>query len=403
MYFFLHVCEYSYQVNNNIILCYMKILIISHYLNFNINSKPPGNVFPKMLLAAIRSSGMSYEICKFRKKEIYAAIRRGCAFILNFEEMKTNTAQLFLGDTKPGALDRCMKELGQLEKKIPMYPSTKLLNLVVSKTYLELLPNKTKLFMPSTRTFLYYKTTIDDSLDTVCNYFNRKNIDNIVVKFGYSGDTKHVFRHSISALSIPEYRINLKNEMSKYSIICGRPFLIIVQPFNAIINNRLNEYRCLFINGQISPIAAFGFSLCPKNKTQIHIPSNELDPESNEDHAEIVSLAKYGYEMFSKYMDCSPRELRVDVSWVIEDGVKRYYINEFEGLSGTYYFNLPYIPKQYGPHKLIDKYDCTPELCSNYPLEPQLHLAETLMQYIITQTCLHKSNINIKTCLQPIL
>jgi hypothetical protein len=241
------------------------------------------------------------------------------------------------------------------------------------------------MFMPATKTFLYYKTTIDQSLDDICTYFKRKKVTDIVLKFGYSGDSEHIFRYSIDALMVPSIKTNMINIMSDYRIKCGRSFLIIVQPINAIINNRLNEYRCLFVGGQLSPIVAFGFSKSPLNNYQIHIPSNELNPEKIKDHAEIINLAQYGYDTMSEYIGFFPPVLRVDISWVMINNKKRYYINEFEGLSGTYYFNLPYIPKEKGPHLITDKYNCTPDICLDYPLIPQVTLADSLVNYIVTR------------------
>jgi len=74
----------------------MKVLIISHYLNFNIEKKRAYNIFPQLLINAIKNAGMKYEICTFTKKEIYQGIKRGARFILNFEEASTQNAIKFM-------------------------------------------------------------------------------------------------------------------------------------------------------------------------------------------------------------------------------------------------------------------------------------------------------------------
>ena len=91
-------------------------------------------------------------------------------------------------------------------------------------------------------------------------YLTRKGVSKIVIKFGYSGDARNVYVYTIALLSDPHYKDELRSHMHKYSGIMGKPFLVIVQPFNPVVANRVNEYRILFINGTPSPIAAFGFN-----------------------------------------------------------------------------------------------------------------------------------------------
>jgi hypothetical protein len=164
----------------------MKVLIISHYLNFNIEKKRAYNIFPKLLINAIKNAGMTYEICGFTKKEIHQGIKKGAQFIFMFEEVNTKTAGIFMEDNKPDAIVRMFKELFKIEKKVPIYPPVYFLQFIKSKRYLKLLPHKTKLFMSDTKTFLFYKTTIAKSLDDVCSYFKRKHIYEIIIKFGYT-------------------------------------------------------------------------------------------------------------------------------------------------------------------------------------------------------------------------
>lgn len=371
----------------------MKVLIISHYLNFNLNKNNPANIFPALLLKSIKDAGGTYVVCGFKKTDMLFNIKKGCDFILNFEEASTENAINFNNNQYKSivkhsyseseiskAIDIMFKTLSSIEKKVPMYPTVKVLQLIKSKTYLTIIPNKTKLFMPHTKTLMYYKTTVLEELEAACKYFLRKDIADIVVKFGYSGDSEHVFRYSIDPEMYKADKEDLLTQMMEYSHRCGRPYLVIIQPFNPIISNRLNEYRCLFTDGVMSPVAAFGFTTSSE-KHHIFIPSIELDPE-NINHAEIIVIAKYGYAQFSKYIGFAPPVLRVDVSWVIDNGVKRYYINEFEGLSGTYYFNIPYVPKDFGTLRLTDVYDCLPDTCVVYPPEVPIRLAHSLVKYM---------------------
>lgn len=359
----------------------MHVIIIPHYINFNLSIKNKQNIFPRMLLDALKKAGMTYEICKYTLKDITDAVKRGGQFILNFEEASPGNSVKFMGYID-GAVDGMFKYMMELEKTVPMYPPMRLLWLIKSKKYLDVLPNKTKLYMPHTQTFMYYKTTAKSLLiKSVTRIASHGSFTNIVIKFGGSGDTDHVFHHTINTILDDVWVMNeILEEMHTYREIYGTSFLVIVQFYNPVISNRLNEYRTLFTNGVMSPIAAFGFSLSPQN-TRIYIPSVELDLE-NIEHAEIITLAKYGHQTICKYIGFVPSVLRVDVSWVVnEDGTRRYYINEFEGLSGTYYFRIPYTSKDV-PYRLTDAYECTPSVCSEYPEDVQRRLASSLVAYI---------------------
>ena len=362
----------------------MHVIIIPHYINFNLSIKNKQNIFPRMLLDALKKAGMTYEICKYTLKDITDAVKRGGQFILNFEEgvISANNSIKFMGGDSYGSMEKMYKALSEIEKTVPMYPPVRLLSLINTKIYLDVLPNKTKLYMPHTQTFMYYKTTAKSLLiKSVTRIASHGSFTNIVIKFGGSGDTEHVFPYHINAILYDAGVMNeILEEMHTYREIYGTSFLVIVQFYNPVISNRLNEYRTLFTGGVMSPIAAFGFSLSPQN-TRIYIPSVELDPE-NIEHAEIITLAKYGHHTICKYIGFVPAVLRVDVSWVVnEDGTRRYYINEFEGLSGTYYFRIPYTSKDV-PYRLTDAYDCTPSVCSEYPEDVQRRLASSLVSYI---------------------
>ena len=363
----------------------MRVLIIPHYINFDLSNKSPANVFPTMLLKALVKAGHEYEIGKFSKNYILEAVHSTkCNFIINFEEASPRNATKFMEGDPVDAVDKMFKTLEDIEKIVPIYPPVRLLQLIKSKTYLTKLSGKTLMFMPGTQTFLFYKTTVHENIIKVLTKFETNQVSDIVFKFGYSGDSEHIFRYNLSTIMIPDITNQLINVMHGYRNECGRAFLVIAQPFNPIISNRLNEYRCFFSGDIMSPIAAFGFTTTPQN-TRIYIPSVWLNPKTPQ-HAEIITLAKYGMAMVTKYIGFAPPALRVDVSWVIQpDKTRRYYINEIEGLSGTYYFKIPHTPANY-PIRLTDIYDCykRPYPCVPYPKIVPQKLADTLVNYIQT-------------------
>jgi hypothetical protein len=329
--------------------------------------------------------GISYEYCTFTKKNLWEGIANGCNFIIIFEDQtETDMATKFVGDNQPGSMRRMFDELYKIEKVVPIYPPIHTTEYIASKMYLTTLPHRTDLLMPYMKCFEYYKTTAKKHLVEIQAYFKRVNITRIIIKFGYSGNTQNVYSYSTDSILEDPVKSQLLEEMANHRIMVGCPFLVIVQPFNPVVADRLTEYRLLCIGNKLSPIAAFGYRLAPDN-THIYIPSIELDPECNEIHATIMSLAKYGYAVINKFLGDSLVFARVDVTWmVLEDGSKHYYINEFENLSGTFYFGLFYQPKKAAKlNRITDVYECDRYICSAYPRWIQHNLIRELVNVVV--------------------
>lgn len=345
----------------------MKLLIIHHYLNFNTTYY---NKFPDIFLKKLQDNNIEYKILyNFTEKEFDEQVK-DCDFVLNFEELVTKNSIKYYGD-ETKTLNDLLVKFSDLEKKINIYPPFNFYNLTASKKYLRILPKK--LLLPKTKTFFYKKSTIQEKLLKIQKIYERHNIKKIVVKFGYSGDSDHVFFYDIE--NIFEVIPNCK----KYRKEVGKKFLVIVQQFNPEVRNRHNEYRCLFIDGKMSPISAFGYQRVDGKR--VLIPSKELDDNIEPDN-KIIKYANSAFNSLKEYIGFTPPFLRVDVSWIIKDNKKRYYINEIENLDGTFYFMLPYVPKKYD--RLYDRNDCTEEKCKP-SIKQQHELAEALIKYIKSQ------------------
>lgn len=365
----------------------MKVLMVTHSYNFGPQIKGPARLSAKLMEQELKRAGMTYEYCTFTKKNLWNAIKNGCGYIIIFTAETIEVASTFMGDDKPGMMDRMYSELYKMEKIVPIYPPISSMELNFSKMYLTLLPNKTKLFMPHTKYFMYYRATINENLSNIHTYFQKHNIFKIVIKFGYSGDTRNVYIYSTESILNETVKSTILKEMTYHRKMIGKTFLIIIQPFNPMVANRLTEYRIIMVDGIPSPIAAFGFRLTPKNK-RIYIPSIEMDPECNEEHANILTLAKYGYSMLSKYIRMKLVVVRIDITWtILEDGNKHYYINEIENLTGTFYFGIPYQPKEASRlNRITDYYDCNPSICQPYPEWFQRNMANAFVKRILTHT-----------------
>lgn len=340
-----------------------KVLIIYHYLNFKTTYY---NKFPEIFLKKLQDANINYKILYNFTKEEFEKEVQDYNFILNFEELVTKNSIKFY-KKEDSTLNDLLIKFSELEKNIPIYPPFKFYNLTASKKYLRVFPKK--IILPNTKTFFYKKATAEGKLLKIKEKYEAKNIVDTVVKFGYSGDSDHVFFYKISDI------LNVLLECKKYRKECGKKFLVIVQPFNPIIKDRLNEYRCLFIDGKMSNIAAFGYRRSEEGK-RILIPSRELDENKDK---KVIKYANLAFESVKEYLGFVPPFLRVDVSWVMRNNKKRYYINEIENLDGTFYFMLPYVPKKYD--RLDDSNNCTKEKCLR-SIKQQYNLADALFNYI---------------------
>ena len=342
----------------------MKILIIHHYLNFKATYY---NKFPDIFLKKLSGANIEYKLLYNFTESEFDKESKNCDFILNFEELVTKNSKKFYND-ETSTLNDLLIKFSEIEKKINVYPPFDFYNLTASKKYLRILPKK--LLLPKTKTFFYRKNTVQEKLLKIQKIYQKNNIKDIVVKFGYSGDSDHVFFYDIDNI------FDVISNCKAYRKETGKTFLIIVQQYNPEVKNRFNEYRCLFINGKMSPISAFGYQRIEGKR--VLIPSKELDETKNPDK-KIIKYANLAFDSIKEYLKFIPPFLRIDISWMIRNNKKRYYINEIENLDGTFYFMLPYVPKKYD--RLYDKNDCTNDICKS-SLKQQYELADALFNYI---------------------
>ena len=344
------------------------ILIIGHYLNFKNTFY---NKFPKLLLQKIKEKGKDYIVVNDKKEAIEKYLEK-TEYIICFEELVTKNVYPFFG--KEGSLQDLLHYFKRLEKKIPIYPPTRFYNMTATKKYIKYLPKRLRL--PHTKVFYFHPTTIQANFQ----HYQKHNphVNKMVVKCGYSGDADHVFYTTLTNM------MEVIPKLQHYHQMIGRKYIVIVQPFNPVISNRLNEYRFNCINGKISRIAAFGIFKSPSGAIT-QIPSKELDPERNISEKNIMECAQDAFHVISQRLRYVPIYLRIDVSWAEDDEFldeyttmiekKRYYINEIENLDGTFYFNCPYVPKTY-PHRITNSKECGTHCRRN--MKAQIDLADAL-------------------------
>lgn len=342
------------------------ILIIGHYLNFRTTYY---NKFPEIFLKKLREKNLKYKIVNANKNEIEPYLK-DTKYIISFEELVTKNIYSFFNENLK--LIDMFNYFKKIEETIPIYPPTKFYNITASKKYLKILPKK--LILPHTKVFYFHKKNIKDKLIK----YQKKNINKLVIKCGYSGDADHVFFISNNEI------LTIIPKLTDYYKLVGRKYLVIIQPYNEIVNNRLNEYRFNFIDGEMSDIVAFGIFKKPNGI--IRIPNKEINkniPLENN----IIKYAKDAYSVIYNYLKYTPVYLRIDVSYAIDSMFmdkysidnKRFYINEIENLDGTFYFNIPYIPKYY-KNKITDVNDCKRVCKINY--KAQENLANSLIKKI---------------------
>ena len=161
------------------------------------------------------------------------------------------------------------------------------------------------------------------------SYFVKNNVDKVRITLGY--DTAFHVYHVNDWISV-DIQQSILNILEMYRKGCGFAFIISIEPYqpilekNSEIMDNMNEYKCLFVNGILCPIATFSFS-DSFNGIIIH-PSIELDPIRNIDHANIITVAKYAQKSIYKYINMNPIHLQIHVSYtILPDRTKRYYVS----------------------------------------------------------------------------
>jgi hypothetical protein len=205
----------------------------------------------------------------------------------------------------------------------------------------------------------------------------RNNVNQIVFRFGYDSAG---YIYNTEYLDDPNIKSYLMKRLHTYRDVCGYAYIILIQPYNPVLS--MNEYKCLFINGTLSPIATFDSSYNNYDYGTIYHPSIELDPIRNIEQANIVTVAKYAYSVITKYLGKNPINLQISVSWIVmSDGTKRYYVKNIECTNVN--FESPYQPSDAARADRISNIDdCTPTLCSRYPEDIQRKLVISWIEYI---------------------
>jgi hypothetical protein len=288
-----------------------------------------------------------------------------------------------------------------LEKRgINFYPGIDITNLFASKRYYQILIDKMKYAaLPHTEVLKVgkfngkedIKYTISKLYQICKNMLNK--FDKIVIKKGYSYggiqviqidkkifNNKDLFLKNIQKLDNKNF-FGKETNANNWEIGIDRYY--IIQGFNEIVTDEINEYRIFFINGKATYVAwddeipnqcisdiknikdinsKFIYDIKDIDKSQTNLLANDLqslyDLGNNDIELtkEIIRFSKKVYNDFLKYFWINkttehPIVFRIDVSWA-EDNIfldrystklvkqnkkVRLYVNELE-IDPTHYF-----------------------------------------------------------------
>lgn len=305
--------------------------------------------------------------------EIYARFAKETRKEMNLEE----TIKLYIDCEKNGT---------------KIYPPTKSHNLIVSKKYMLALNNENKIILPHGKAYLL-KPENDNSSSSIHNnviwdeisdhLYGLKNMfDYSIIKVGYSGELVDIFFvnnndkeigkdeiiyrfPSDQIISLKELE-KVKNLYNKYVEEEGVELVVIIQPFNEIVADRHNEYRLWYLDGKFVGYFCHGI-IKDKETGSIKKIDNIKYDKNDQIHKSLVELGDYVYKFINKEMKKELNDdnfellaTRIDLSYAVDDKYfdehvmeienkkYRFYCNEIENLSGTYYLNIPIIDKKTG-------------------------------------------------------
>ena len=167
------------------------------------------------------------------------------------------------------------------------------------------------------------------------------------------------------ALDELEYMENWDTNIKITDYEAGIDRILIIQPYNDIVSQRLNEFRCFFINGKFVNFFAHG---ARREEGRMKLYPNICYNDKDYEHC---FLRKYAYNIYNNYIkpiNKNPSIIRIDISYAIEDiyldkysievnGQKRrYYVNEIE-IQPTFYFNIPLLCNNIEKENLKFHYD----------------------------------------------
>jgi hypothetical protein len=254
---------------------------------------------------------------------------------------------------------------------IHIYPGIDITNIFGSKQYYRTLKdNMYYSTLPHTIVFTKekYLGSQDENyiIKKLFEYSNRlfdKNFDKVVIKKGYSYESKQVrffskgidyedFKEKAMKLNYKKFW-NTGTNSIKWEKGIDRYY--IIQGFNNVIKKRKNEYRVFFFNGNAVYIA-FGTKI--NNICIDDIQNKDVDDFTfiNKDLAvEILRFAKKVYRDYLKLFwdkDIDPILFRVDVSYATDErlqdkfsinvpgiGKIRIYVNELEIDPTNFFYN----------------------------------------------------------------
>lgn len=200
------------------------------------------------------------------------------------------------------------------------------------------------------------------------------NIKHIFLKKGFSYESKSVVKLLLTDFVSDEQQINeclvklervnnwkLELEISKYEDGLNR--ILIIQPYNKIVENRKNEFRCFFINGKFVNFFVNGDQR--RNGGYISLPHIRYDNEDNNHRY----MKWFAYNVYNNYIkkqtSKEPSIIRIDLSYAIDEFLdkysvtingekRRYYVNEIENQPSFYFgYNFIHKTKKYK----YDKYE----------------------------------------------
>jgi hypothetical protein len=353
-------------------------IIFENYQNFKLKDKFPQVIFYKLLISKLKS--LNYKIILIgenHKQQIeFISQKQFIDLILIMDDY-----YMFLpyGVSKMSNynLSENYQFFYQLYKNgTIIYPPPAFNIYTNSKSYLLDLHRKPEFVIPKSKVFQYPKHSIAEIQE-----FINKHIDDVliyVIKPGYSANMDNMFyvvsdnyntsdKSSYMSLlkTIPKDKIISSNNLQPVETLYNSylkqhklDIIINVEPFNPIVFNRNNEYRCWFVNGKFIGHFCFGINKEDGKISKLH--NNLLYNPNNYLHNKIVQFANKLYKYILDHIrklglkkNVDPIALRLDISYVevspndLENSFKydgrniRLYCNEIENIDGTYYFNLP--------------------------------------------------------------
>jgi len=334
-----------------------KKLCVIFYNKYNLREKDyfPKVYFLNLLTRKLEEHNYRIILLKSDYPNEIKKIKEKIHLLLNFEDYYIRFSREFHSNMN---LKQVYKFFVDLEKSgTKIYPPPKFHIYTNSKKYALQIYKKKEFVLPHSKTFLLKKTKLWEPIIKYCKKLN-KLCDFIVIKVSFSADMIDIFYIRNNKSKTIRNKFIEYEEFNKviqlYNSYIDKDELdlvIIIQPYNIIVSNRLTEYRLWFLDGEFVNYFCHGPI---KENDKIRLLDNVKYNPQNKIHFELVSLANKLYKFIvSKNKNVKILALRLDMSYAIDDifidkyskiinnQKYRFYCNEMENIDGTFYINIP--------------------------------------------------------------